>query len=42
MVSAGQTVVANFVVRSKPVISLLTDSAEKAFDSLRGIKTDQP
>lgn len=41
-VSAGQTVVANFVVRSKPVISLLTDSAEKAFDSLRGIKTDQP
>lgn len=42
IVSAGQTVVANFVVRSKPVISLLTDSAEKAFDSLRGIKTDQP
>ena len=42
MISAGQTVVANFVVRNKPVISLLTDSVEKAFDSLRGIKTDQP
>ena len=26
----------------KPVISLLTDSVEKAFDALRGIKTDQP
>jgi len=41
-VSAGQTVTVNFIVRDKPVISLLTDSVEKAFDSLRGIKTDQP
>ncbi len=41
-VSAGQTVIVNFKVRRKPVISLLTDSIEKAFDSLRGIRTDEP
>ena len=41
-VSAGQSVAVNFIVRDKPVISLLTDSVEKAFDALRGIKTDPP
>ena len=41
-VSAGQSVSVNFIVRDKPVISLLADSVEKAFDALRGIKTDQP
>tara|TARA_Y200000002_G_scaffold355203_1_gene335993 strand:+ start:422 stop:1801 length:1380 start_codon:yes stop_codon:yes gene_type:complete len=41
-VKAGQTVSVNFVVRDKPVISLITDAVEKAFDSMRGIKTDQP
>ncbi len=41
-VLAGQTVSVNFVVRDKPVISLITDAVEKALDSLRGIKTDQP
>ena len=41
-VAAGQSVSVNFVVRDKPIISLLTDSVEKAFDSLRGIKTDPP
>ena len=40
-VGAGQSVSVNFIVRDKPVISLLTDSIEKAFDALRGIKTDQ-
>ena len=40
-VAAGQSVSVNFIVRDKPVISLLTDSIEKAFDALRGIKTDQ-
>ena len=41
-VLAGQTVSVNFVVRDKPVISLITDAVEKALDSLRGIKTDRP
>ena len=41
-VKAGQTVSVNFIVRNKPVISLLTDAVEKAFDAMRGIKTDQP
>ena len=40
-VAAGQSVSVNFIVRDKPVISLLTDSVERAFDALRGIKTDQ-
>ena len=39
-VAAGQSVSVNFIVRDKPVISLLTDSIEKALDALRGIKTD--
>ena len=41
-VKAGQTVSINFVVRNKPVISLLSDALEKAIDSLKGIKTDPP
>ena len=41
-IAAGQSVAVNFVVRDKPIISLLTDSVEKAFDALRGIKTDPP
>ena len=40
-IKPGQTVTANFIVRDKPVISLLTDAIEKSLDSLRGIKTDQ-
>ena len=40
-IKPGQTVTANFIVRDKPVISLLTDAIEKSIDSLRGIKTDQ-
>ena len=40
--AAGQSVSVNFIVRDKPVISLLTDAVEKALDALRGIKTDQP
>ena len=38
---SGQTVSVNFLVREKPVISLLTDSVEKAWDALRGIKSEQ-
>ena len=38
---SGQSVSANLIVRDKPVISLLTDAIEKAWDSLRGIKTDR-
>lgn len=41
-VAAGQSVSVNFIVRDKPVISLITDAVEKAMDALRGIKTDQP
>ena len=41
IVRSGQSVSVNLIVRKKPVISLLTDSVEKAWDSLRGIKTDQ-
>jgi len=41
-VAAGQSVSVNFIVRDKPVISLVTDAVEKAFDALRGIRTDQP
>ena len=36
----GQSVSVNLIVRNKPVISLLTDAVEKAWDSLRGIKSD--
>ncbi len=35
----GQSISANLIVRNKPVISLLTDAIEKAFDALRGIKS---
>ena len=38
---SGQSVSVNFIVRDKPVISLLTDALEKALDSLRGIKSEQ-
>jgi len=38
---SGQSVSANLIVREKPVISLLTDAIEKAFDSLRGIKSER-
>ena len=41
-VANGQSVSVNFIVRDKPVISLVTDAVEKALDALRGIKTDQP
>ena len=41
-ISSGQSVSVNFIVRDKPVISLLTDAVEKTLDSLRGVKTDQP
>ena len=41
IVRPGQSISVNLRVRKKPVISLLTDSVEKAWDSLRGIKTDQ-
>ena len=37
----GQSVSVNLIVRDKPVISLLTDAVEKAWDALRGIKSDQ-
>ena len=38
---SGQSVSVNLIVRNKPVVTLLTDSIEKAFDSLRGIKSDR-
>ena len=38
-VLSGQTVSANLVVRDKRVISLLTDVVQKAFDSLRRIRS---
>ncbi len=37
---SGNSVSVNFIVREKPVISLLSDSLEKAIDSLRSIKSD--
>ena len=40
-IRSGQSVSANIIVRDKPVISLLTDIFEKAFDSLRGIKSNK-
>ena len=40
-IRSGQSLSANIIVRDKPIISLLTDAVEKAFDSLRGIKSDQ-
>ena len=38
-IRSGQSVSVNLIVRNKPVISLLTDAVEKAWDSLRGIKS---
>ena len=38
---SGQSVSVNLIVRDKPVITLLTDSIEKAFDALRGVKSDR-
>lgn len=38
-VSSGQTVSVNLIVREKRVISLLTDAVQKAFDSLRRIRS---
>ena len=38
---SGQSVSVNLIVRDKPLITLLTDSIEKAFDALRGIKSDR-
>jgi hemolysin D len=38
-VSAGQSVQVNLVLREKRVISILTDSADKLFDSLRRIRS---
>jgi hemolysin D len=38
---SGQSVSVNLIVRDKPVITLLTDSIEGAFDSLRRIKSDR-
>ena len=40
-IRSGQTISANIIVRDKPVISLITDTIEQAFDSLRGIKSDK-
>ncbi len=37
---SGQTLSANFIVRDKPLITLLTDVIANAWDSLRGIKTE--
>ncbi|MBO8218858.1 HlyD family secretion protein [Prochlorococcus marinus] len=38
---SGQSVSVNLIVRDKPLITLLTDSIEKAFDALRRIKSDR-
>ena len=40
-IRSGQSISANIIVREKPVISLMTDSIEQAFDSLRGIRSDR-
>jgi len=37
---SGQTLSANFIVRNKPLITLVTDVIANAWDSLRGIKTE--
>ena len=39
-VKSGQSVTVNFIVREKRLITLLTDTIEKTFDALRGIKSD--
>ena len=40
-ISAGQSVQANLVLRDKRVITLLTDAVQKAFDSLRSIRSSK-
>lgn len=40
-VKSGQSVTVNFIVRKKRLITLLTDTIEKAYDALRGIKSDR-
>ena len=40
-VRLGQRVSANLIVRDKPVISLLTHTIEKAWDALRGLKSNR-
>ena len=40
-VSPGQSVQANLVLRDKRVITLLTDAIQKAFDSLRSIRSSK-
>ena len=39
LISSGQTVSVNLIVRDKRVITLLTDAVQKAFDSLRRIRS---
>ncbi len=41
IVKSGQSVTVNFIVRKKRLITLLTDTIDKAFDALRGIKSDR-
>ena len=40
-VKSGQSVTVNFIVKKKRLITLLTDTIDKAFDALRGIKSDR-
>ena len=40
-IKSGQSVNVNFIVRKKRLITLLTDTIDKAFDALRGIKSDR-
>tara|TARA_Y100000589_G_scaffold314401_1_gene336780 strand:+ start:80 stop:1090 length:1011 start_codon:yes stop_codon:yes gene_type:complete len=40
-IKSGQSVSVNFIVRKKRLITLLTDTIDKAFDALRGIKSDR-
>tara|TARA_B100000212_G_C27382321_1_gene537600 strand:+ start:4044 stop:5057 length:1014 start_codon:yes stop_codon:yes gene_type:complete len=40
-VRSGQSVSVNIIVRDKPIISIVTNTIEQAFDSLRGIKSDR-
>ena len=40
-IRSGQSVSANIIVRDKPIISIITNTIEQAFDSLRGIKSDR-
>ena len=40
-IKSGQSVTVNFIVRKKRLVTLLTDTIDKAFDALRGIKSDR-